>query len=260
MARRAGDLVMKFYQMQDIKAEIKEDASPVTEADLASHQLLLRELPRLVPDVPVISEESSSDKDAILKQVMSCPLFWLVDPLDGTRDFLGKSGDFTVNIALMVDGVPRIGCVFAPAKGRCFVADYRSGAFVQNSAGEALVPIRTRPADEKRFTCLVSRSHLRGEDQQVKAKFPDACVQYVGSSLKYTQIASGDADITLRRSPTSLWDTAAAQCLVETAGGKMIDFTGHPLGYRTGSLLNPPFVTLGDVNFPWLEFLSQLTN
>ena len=259
VARLAGATVMHWYKHAELRAETKRDESPVTQADLAAHEILAMELPRLMAGVPIVSEEGGVDSATNIQRVKDESCFWLVDPLDGTRDFLSRTGDFSVNIALMIDGYPSIGCVLAPTSGVCYVADRNEGAFVQKSAGSNLLRIHSRLADRQCFTCLVSRSHLHGEDRRLKASHPHATVKRMGSALKYVEIAAGGADVSVRNSPTSLWDTAAAQCVLETAGGKMLDFQGEPLRYRTGTLINPPFVAFGDANFPWQDFLKKLS-
>lgn len=259
VARMAGARVMHWYKNEELRAESKIDESPVTQADLAAHVLLGAELPRLLPGVPIVSEEGGVEAATSIRLVQDESCFWLVDPLDGTRDFLSRTGDFSVNIALMIDGRPSIGCVLAPTRGVCYVAGRNEGAFMQKAPGTPLLPIRSRAADQEHFTCLVSRSHLHGEDRRLLAGYPHATVKRVGSALKYVEIAAGAADVSVRNSPTSLWDTAAAQCVLETAGGKMLDFKGEPLRYRTGTLINPPFVAFGDANFPWSEFLKKLS-
>ena len=257
-ARLAGEQIMRWYKHADLFADAKADQSPVTQADLAAHRSLMISLPKLLPGVPIVSEEGGGDPAVMQAVVNSAPVYWLVDPLDGTRDYLKATGDFSVNIALMVDAKPVLGCVYAPSYGSSFVAAQGEGAFRQDRAAGDLVPVRARRSDPERFVCLVSRSHHSGEGDILRAAYPLATCKAVGSALKYTQIAEGVADFSIRITPTCLWDTAAAQCVLEQAGGALLNFSGQPLSYRTGILENPPFVAIGDPDFSWRAAMAKL--
>ena len=255
-ARAAGEEIMFWYQRGDLHADAKADQSPVTQADLAAHRSLLVSLAQLLPGVPIVSEEGEAA--ALQAVVDTAPVYWLVDPLDGTRDYIKGTGDFSVNIALMVEAKPVIGCVLAPAYGWCFVAAVGQGTWKQDAALDQWHAVRARSSDQERFVCLVSRSHHQGEGDILHAAYPLATCKAVGSALKYAYIAGGEADFSVRTSPTSLWDTAAAQCVLEQAGGAILDFAGEPLSYRTGRLENPPFVAMGDPAFAWRDALEKL--
>lgn len=242
IVREAGARILEVYAQGQIASTSKADASPVTAADLAAHRTIAAGLQRLLPGVPVLSEEDlPKDAADIVRQASRC---WLVDPLDGTRDFLARTGEFTVNVALMESGKPKVGVVLAPVSGRLFLASNGNGAIRLD--GDRRSTIRTRAMDPKRFIALVSGMHGRGEGEKIKRLYGEATVRPMGSSLKYVTIAEGQADLAFRYSPTSLWDTAAAQCVLEEAGGALVDFQGRPLAYTHGELINPPFVAVGD--------------
>ncbi|MBM4250852.1 MAG: 3'(2'),5'-bisphosphate nucleotidase CysQ [Deltaproteobacteria bacterium] len=260
LAIRAGQAAMQWYKRDNITVTSKQDFSPVTAADLAAHKVLIDGLPHLLPGVPVVSEEGDTDSRQKILTVMTEDTYWLVDPLDGTRDFLAQTDDFTVNIALMVEGVPKVGCVVAPARSQAYVADLGLGAFQVSGDGQNLQTIRVRKADPSQLVFLVSRSHLHGEDGLIQGSHQNAQIRRVGSALKYALIAAGHADISVRNSPTSLWDTAAAQCLLEAAGGMMLQFDGSPMTYRTGRLINPPFIAVGDLSIDWRKVAALFTD
>lgn len=240
LARQAGDAILGYYRgAAEVGTRKKADASPVTEADLAAHRVIVPALMKMLPGVPVISEESVDDVDAV-GIVRDAARYWLVDPLDGTRDFLSKSDDFTVNIALVESGKVVLSCVFAPARGRMFLAERGKGA---TGDGKALHVAR---ADVSMLRFLVSRHHAGGEAARIAAVFPGAMFFPTGSALKYCLIAEGTADVALRRTPTSLWDTAAAQLVLEEAGGLFLDRNAAPFSYRARALENPAFIAIGD--------------
>lgn len=260
LASRAGQAAMQWYKRDDIAVTAKQDLSPVTAADLAAHKVLMDGLPHLLPGVPVVSEEGVADSKQKITTVMTEDTYWLIDPLDGTRDFLAQTDDFTVNIALMVQGVPKIGCVVAPARSQAYVAEIGHGAFQVSKDSQDLQKIMVRQADPSQLIFLVSRSHLHGEDGIIQGSYQNALIRRVGSALKYALIAAGHADISIRNSPTSLWDTAAAQCVLEAAGGMMLRFDGSPLTYRTGRLINPPFIAVGDPSINWRKVAALFTD
>ncbi len=256
----AGEAAMKWYKTDNIAVETKGDFSPVTAADLEANKVLIEGLPRLLPGVPIVSEEGASDSKEKIKIVMTADIYWLIDPLDGTRDFLAQTDDFTVNVALMVKGVPRVGCIVAPARSMAFVADTMVGAFQVKEGALSLPKLATRKIDPNHLIFLVSRSHLKGEDDLVKKNYPNAHIRRVGSALKYALIAAGLADVSIRVSPTSLWDTAAAHCILIAAGGALLRADGGSITYRTGRMLNPPFVALADPAFDSVVLKQMLSN
>lgn len=242
----AGEATLPFFQNASTQVQHKADSSPVTAADLAAHQIILSGLTRLTSDVPVISEESFDGEEATAARIVQGPAsFWLVDPLDGTREFMAGSDEFTVNIALMENGRPVAGWVYLPVKKTLYKAICGHGAQrIEHDA--APVVITTRPFPRESPVILISRSHRRGEAEVLAESMPQATVRMVGSSYKYGLIADGTADLSVRRTPTKLWDTAAADAILTEAGGQIIAWDGQPLDYSRSDLTNPPFMAVGD--------------
>ncbi|MFI0474374.1 3'(2'),5'-bisphosphate nucleotidase CysQ [Halomonas sp. HMF6819] len=237
LAQKAGEAILAVYR-REIEVTFKTDQSPLTEADLRANEVILAGLAQLTPETPVLSEESVERFDG----PGPAGTYWLVDPLDGTREFIKRNDEFTVNIALIHQGEPVLGVVVAPALGKRYLAGRGLGAFKAEGEG-AWQPIRCAEFDPARgYRVLGSRSH---QDPRLKA-WLDALGEHeitpLGSSLKACLIAEGRADVYPRFGPTSLWDTAAAQAVVEQAGGMIVDDTGAALGYHTpAELLNPSF-------------------
>jgi 3'(2'), 5'-bisphosphate nucleotidase len=244
LARQAGDAIMAAYGDVNPEVEYKPDNSPLTRADLASHQVILDGLARLSPHWPVLSEESA---EIPFEQRKPWRYFWMVDPLDGTREFLHRNGEFTVNIALVEAGAPILGVVFAPAIDHLYFAARSAGAY--RVTREVTTPINAaRPASAPRRT-VVSRSHRsRGENLERLAPGAGDC-EFIamGSSLKFCLVAEGAANLYPRIGPTMEWDTAAAHCILEQSGGSVADLNGNPLAYNKPVLLNPGFLARGVV-------------
>jgi 3'(2'),5'-bisphosphate nucleotidase len=242
-ARRAGEAIMEVYG-GDFDVTTKADDSPVTAADHAAEVVILADLARIAPDIPVVSEEAAAVGD--LPEIG--PRFFLVDPLDGTRAFVGRNGEFTVNIALIVDRRPVAGVVFAPAVGRLFVAS-AVGAFELSLDPVAPVrrPISVRPRPGRGLTVLASRSHADEATERYLAGIRVAERKSAGSSLKFCLVAAGEADLYPRTGRTMEWDTAAGQAVLEAAGGSVVDFDGAPLlyGKLESRLANPGFIARG---------------
>jgi 3'(2'), 5'-bisphosphate nucleotidase len=247
-AARAGAAIMQhFHEAKEV--EIKDDMSPVTGADRASEAIILKALAELAPDIRVVSEESCGGNVAALPD-----RFFLVDPLDGTKEFINQRSDFTVNIALIEDGRPRFGLVYAPA--RALLAVTTAGEktveveLPPNASGADLSRLRqktlhTRRAGKEGLTALVSYSHLDPETEAFLKKLKIANRSGVGSSLKFIAIAGGEADVYPRFGPTMEWDTAAGQAVLEAAGGVVVDTKGEPLRYGKPGLRNPSFIAWG---------------
>lgn len=242
LAREAGRAILEVYSQVEPTVEYKRDNSPLTQADLASHRIIVDGLARLVPEWPVLSEES---REIPFEQRGQWSYFWLVDPLDGTKEFLRRNGEFTVNIALIKAGAPILGVVYAPAIDRLYYAARGTGAF--KVEGGSLSPIRTTASAAGTVRVVMSRSHGSGEENLDQFTGGARC-EFVsmGSSLKFCLVAEGTADVYPRTGPTMEWDTAAAQCVVEQAGGKVTDLKGNAMIYNKPVLLNPGFVAFGN--------------
>lgn len=241
IARTAGTAIMDIYA-GDFQVQIKDDKSPLTCADRASHDLIIRGLAQQTPTLPILSEEGRAIPYA---ERNHWDRFWLVDPLDGTKEFVKRNGEFTVNIALVEGQVVRAGVVHVPAQGRTYLGIKGQGAWLQT--GEAdWQPIRVRQADPERgLSVVMSRSHPSLELEDYLKTLSVAEAVSVGSSLKLCVVAEGRADLYPRLGPTMEWDTAAGQALVEAAGGTVTTLDGAPLLYNKAQLLNPYFVVRG---------------
>lgn len=251
IARRAGKAILEVYS-QDFEVDEKEDQSPLTKADMASHRLISDALQELTPEIPVLSEESAF---VPWEQRSQWRRYWLVDPLDGTREFVKRNGEFTVNIALIEDHRPVLGVVHAPVPDITWYGDREQGAWRQQ--GDQLPEkISVTPAAQTPVRVAGSRSHAGDSLKRFLEKLGEHEIVSMGSSLKLCLVAEGKADIYPRLGPTSEWDTAAAQAVVEAAGGQVTDTDLQPLGYnRKESLLNPHFLVFGDRSINWSDYL-----
>ncbi len=248
IARAAGDAILKVYH-GDFAVQTKADASPLTAADLAAQQVILAGLGRLEPRLPILSEEAKALPWAQRKHWSR---YWLVDPLDGTREFIKRNDEFTVNIALIDQHRSVLGVVLAPVTGELYVAEHGKGAWLQHRAGGGWRGLRSRALAQPP-TVAGSRSHGGTQGSVLEQLIgADYRMLPLGSSLKFCLIARGDADVYLRLGATSEWDTAAAQCVVDEAGGAVLDLEGRPFRYNRGeSLLNPEFIAVGDGSIDW---------
>ncbi len=244
-ARAAGAEILRIYE-SDFDFETKGDGSPLTVADQKAHTLIESQLTKLTPDIPIVSEESI---DEVGDTRLEWSRYWLVDPLDGTKEFIKRNGEFTVNIALIEEGKPTLGVVYAPVKDLLYYASLEAGAFKQEGH-QPPVPIRTRGLSFRKVKIVASRSHLSKEVKQfaasLEAKANAVELISMGSSLKLCLVAEGVADLYPRLGLTSEWDTAAAHCIVETAGGVVVDCQNNPLRYTKKDILNPWFLVIGD--------------
>ena len=249
IARGAGRAIMEVYA-GDFTVTRKADDSALTEADLAAHRHIVAALGALTPELPVLSEESA---DIPWSERREWSRYWLVDPLDGTREFVKRNGEFTVNIALIDDGVPVLGVVHAPARGDMVHAVRGGPALRETPAG--VEPLRARTAGTP-LRVAGSRSH---GDPRIAGFLSRAGAHELvplGSSLKFCLVAGGEADVYLRYGATSEWDTAAGQCIVEAAGGQVLDLGLAPLAYnRRETLRNPDFIAVGDPRGRWRDWL-----
>jgi len=246
IAREAGKAIISYYG-QPVPVEKKADDSPLTKADLAAHHVIVKGLLALDESIPVLSEEAI---EVAFEEREKWDQFWVVDPMDGTKEFIKQTGEFTVNIALVRLGKPVLGVVYVPAQDLYYWAENGKGAFKQQG-DDAAFSIKVRSANEKNLSIVASRDHAGPMVKELLERFPAAETQSMGSSLKFCLVAEGRADIYLRDVPTMEWDTAAAQCIVEQAGGVVQDIDGQTLGYNKPVLRNPSIITLGESTFKW---------
>ncbi len=244
IAERAGKVILAYYvDVEDIEVRAKADASPVTEADEAAEEFILRALDTLTPEIPVVSEEASA---AGRMPDISGGLFWLVDPLDGTKEFSSGNGEFTVNIALIQDGAPVAGVVHAPALAMTWVGAEPDGASVSQT-DQPLMPIEARRLPEAGAVVVASRRH--GDHRALDRFLADYDIEEqieAGSSIKFCLLASGKADLYPRFGRTMEWDTAAGHAVLLAAGGSVIRAdTGAALTYGKPGLENPHFIARG---------------
>ncbi len=252
IARRAAAAILQVYA-EDFAVREKADHSPVTAADMAAHRVIVAGLEALDTGWPVLSEEAANIAWDERRQWQR---YWLVDPLDGTREFVKRNGEFTVNIALIEDGEPVLGLVQVPTTGVVYGACRGQGAWHRDSVGDAPEPLVCRPAGSP-LVVAGSRSHARPEQQAMLARLGEHETIAMGSSLKFCLVAGGRADLYLRTGPTSEWDTAAAHCVLREAGGAVLDLEGRPLRYNRGpSLINPSFMAVGDPSMNWATRLA----
>lgn len=248
IARLAGQAILEIYQEDDLGVEIKKDDSPLTRADIASHKIIVAALDKLEPRLPILSEESTPSE---ISQRRDWKSFWLVDPLDGTKEFIKRNGEFTVNIALIENARPLMGVVYVPVSGNCYSGSATEGAFLSvNQAAEQQIQVRTPAATPP--VVVGSRSHASPRVQAYLEKLGEHTLTAMGSSLKLCLVAAGEADLYPRLGPTMEWDTAAAHAVVQAAGGRVIRTDGTDLDYnQRDTLLNPEFLVLGDQSINW---------
>jgi len=251
IARIASRRILEIYAT-DFAVNKKSDQSPVTAADMAAHDAIVRGLQHLTPELPVLSEESSQIPFSERRRWGS---YWLVDPLDGTKEFINRNGDFTVNIALVQEHAPVVGVVHIPVENLSYYGVVGAGAY-RVKTGAAPQAIQVRPLDGKTLRVVASRSH-RGEllDGYLEKLGAHEIVSR-GSALKFCLVAEGAADVYPRLGPTSEWDTAAGHAVLLAAGGQVINVDGSPLCYnRKESLLNPHFIAYADASRDWRQYL-----
>jgi len=261
IARDAGDAILKVYHNENgFETETKADSSPVTEADLAAHHILLPALSSLDSNIPVLSEESEIPDYEVRSGWQQ---YWIIDPLDGTKEFIKRNGEFTVNIALIDDqGVPVLGVVYVPVLDITYAGAQDLGAIKITAKEETSISIRkiAEKLTGEPLNIVASRSHGSEAVEEcvakLKKRFNNIERQSMGSSLKLCLVAEGAADLYPRLAPTSEWDTAAAQAVVEAAGGTVVDTDLKLLRYNTKSdILNPYFYVIGDTDFDWSTLL-----
>ncbi|NOX50299.1 MAG: 3'(2'),5'-bisphosphate nucleotidase CysQ [Gammaproteobacteria bacterium] len=256
----AGDAILEVYN-SDFKVENKSDNSPLTQADLAAHEIIERGLQAVTPDIPIISEESEPPGYDVRRQWSE---YWLVDPLDGTKEFVNRNGEFTVNIALISDGLPRFGIVGVPIQNKIYIGDVDRGiAKVIENGKSQPISGRHMSLNNDDFVIVASRSHggerLEKYLDELENLMHPLSRRPVGSSLKLCVLAEGGADCYPRLGPTSEWDIGAAHAVLRAAGGEVYSFDKSVLPYNSKeSLLNPEFVAVADASFDWWGLLPRL--
>ncbi len=251
IARQAGQQILDIYE-SDYAVEQKHDESPLTDADIAAHKTIVEGLSKLTPEWPILSEESS---EIPFSERSSWSQYWLVDPLDGTKEFISRNGEFTVNIALIRGHEAVLGVVHAPVHDIDYYGELSMGAYIQYQGHEPRL-IGVSPFISGPVRVVGSRSHRGNSLDNYLAKLGEHELVSMGSSLKICLVAEGKADVYPRLGPTSEWDTAAAHAVVTCAGGHVVDVDGKPLRYNTkDKFLNPHFIVYGDGDHDWLSYL-----
>ncbi|MEH6597202.1 MAG: 3'(2'),5'-bisphosphate nucleotidase CysQ [Colwellia polaris] len=253
-AKKAGQEVARYYKNGNFTAEIKEDNSPVTSADIAANDILMDELKRLTPEIPIISEEVGA---LALAQRSKWSRYWLLDPIDGTGEFIAGSGDFAVNVALVENGWPSIGVIHAPDHQLTYYAQNNLGAFKENDAGSRQIHVAKYDGQRRIKVAISRRQDINLMGQYLNSKYDFDHVALGSCSLKNCLIAEGGADCYLRVGPTGEWDTGASHCIIEQAGGSIIDSEFKPLTYnQRETLMQPDFVSLGNKEIPWQDIIK----
>lgn len=262
ISQLAGAAILEIYNSSDFGVETKSDNSPLTKADLAAHHILEPALAKLIDGVPVLSEESELPE---WSERQSWQRYWIIDPLDGTKEFIHRNDEFTVNVALIENGVPVLGVVYAPVYGWTYAASSDIGAFKIDSNGRHNISVRSiasRLESNQPIQLVASRRHGAEAIDALEASIEKTLgsVERVsmGSSLKLCMVAEGEADLYPRLALTSEWDTAAAQAIVEAAGGRVVDESFALLRYnQKDDILNPFFHVIADCDYDWQSLIEQ---
>lgn len=249
LVQKSGQASLAYWGNKPNAISLKADKSPVTEADIAVNKLLIQGLTNLAPAIAILSEESSNIS---LTTRLKWQRWWLIDPLDGTKEFIDNRSDFTVNVALIEQGQVIFGVVGIPVTGNCFFGGKSLGAWQQDQDGNHKA-IHCRPIDDQQLAIVASHRHTSPEQQQFISSLQQSTKisqKNIGSSLKFCLIATGEADCYPRFAPTCQWDTAAAQGVLEGAGGVVLTDQGKPLAYKAkANYLNPYFIAIGDSHY-----------
>jgi len=245
LAREAGKVILEVYET-DFEVSRKDDRSPITLADRRSHRLIADSLRARYPDIPVLSEEG---REVPFETRRNWPRFWLIDPLDGTKEFVRRNGEFTVNIALVEDRTPVVGIIHIPVSDQLFMADVREGCWEIVENGRRALNV-SRVSSNGPVRVVRSRSHPAPGLHEFLSLIPSYKFITRGSALKFCAVAEGEADFYPRFGPTWEWDTAAGQAIVTAAGGVMVDLSGKPFVYNKENLLNGPFIVSSSME--WL--------
>ena len=233
VAIEAGEKILEVYHSPDFEVELKSDHSPVTKADKLANDYIVTQLQQKYPEIGVLAEESRADNSRLEK-----PLVWIIDPLDGTKEFIKRNGEFTVNIGLAENGEPRLGVVYVPAKSDLYFAAPGMGAFYQSANNNAVQIQCSSINNIEQMILMKSRSHASPKLQKLLAEYPFAATKDSGSSIKICLIASGEAEVYFRFGPTNEWDICAAHCILNEAGGRLTDCFGETVRYNRPDPLN----------------------
>ncbi len=256
IARASGKVIFDIYQQGHYEQHTKSDDTPVTSADFAAHALVTSRLQALTPDIPVLSEEDTS---VSFEERRKWDRYWLIDPLDGTQEFIAGSGDFATIIALVENNRPIMGVVYAPVSNVAYYAYYQQGAWKITAEGETS-PIHTQTYSSVPTSLAIAISRRQNVDaikDRLASELEYTLIPLGSASLKSCLVAEGKVDCYLRLGPTGEWDTAATQCIVEEAGGRILNTHLKPLSYnRRSTLENPNFITLGDHDLAWSHILT----
>lgn len=256
IARSAGQLILEIYEKKSYESFTKSDETPVTSADLAAHKLVVERLSELTPDIPVLSEEAANIS---LTTRETWQRYWLVDPLDGTQEFIARSGDFATIIALVENNRPVMGVVYGPVSGVTYYAYSGKGAWKIPDMSESLrIETHTHELPGQSIAIAISRRQdINRITSRLSSQWNYELVPLGSAALKACLVAEGAVDCYLRLGPTGEWDTAATQCIVEEAGGRILSTQLEPLSYNERDTLeNPNFIVLGDANLPWDQILK----
>lgn len=253
-AKKAGIEVARYYKQGDFTAELKEDNSPVTSADIAANDVIMDQLKTLTPDIPIISEEVGA---LSLAERGRWSRYWLLDPIDGTGEFIIGSGDFAVNIALVENGWPSVGVIHAPDHRLTYYAQNNVGAYKENDIASHQINVSEYDGERRIKVAISRRQDINLMGQYLSDDFDYDHIALGSCSLKNCLIAEGGADCYLRVGPTGEWDTGASHCILEQAGGSIIDSEFKPLTYnQRGTLMQPDFLSLGNKSIPWQKIIT----
>ncbi|MFH4788933.1 3'(2'),5'-bisphosphate nucleotidase CysQ [Vibrio alginolyticus] len=257
IARSAGQMILEIYEKKQYEAYTKSDETPVTSADIAAHKFTTERLSDLTPDIPVLSEE---DADISLEQRAQWERYWLVDPLDGTQEFIARSGDFATIIALVDNNRPTMGVVYGPVSGVTYYAYNGKGAWkIPDMSDSVKIHTHKHEQPEQSIAIAISRRQdINRITNRMSSAWNYDLIPLGSAALKACLVAEGAVDCYLRLGPTGEWDTAATQCIVEEAGGRILSTQLEPLSYNERETLeNPNFIVLGDADLPWNEILQR---
>jgi len=254
IAKEAGRIILRHFHSNQ-EAMTKLDASPLTIADLESNSYIRTQLASLYPSIPIISEESIPNT---YDERTSWSTFWLVDPLDGTKEFIKKSGYFTVNIALITNGLPVLGVIEVPFFDEVYYASNNEAYHTSRSSEEGPTRLHVRSIDIDNVAIVASRDHSGPAVQALCNLLPQASLKSIGSSLKFCLVAAGQADVYLRDVPTMEWDTAAAHAILRAAGGDIYTLDGSVLTYNKESLRNPHLLSIGSDRAFWFDLIHEI--